>query len=115
MPSSAHLHDSLTAIHASASSTSAPDIQIPPELIEYVDAGRNPDIYTREFVELVRRQNQILKGKKHAFTSFRDILALEMASGLPEIRSNVEEVIRQTGGDVKKVLGALPPQEKEAQ
>lgn len=73
---------------------------MPPELIQYVDGGRNPDIYTREFVELARRGNQLMKGKQEAFASFRDILAREMASALPEVRSDVEKVVRETGGDV---------------
>lgn len=96
---SAHLHASLTDLHASASAPTALPIRIPPELIQYVDAGRNPDIYTREFVELARRGNQLMKGKKEAFGSFRDVLAREMASALPEVRKDVERVVRSTGGD----------------
>lgn len=101
--SSAHLHASLTQLHASASSPSATPIRVPPELIQYVDAGRNPDIYTREFVELARRGNQLMKGKKQAFGSFRDILAREMASALPEVKGDVENVVRETGGEVGKL------------
>ncbi|KAJ4304007.1 RNA polymerase II mediator complex subunit [Collariella sp. IMI 366227] len=51
------------------------DRAIPEPLIEYVEHGRNPDIYTREFVELVRRMNQYSRGKAHAFRDFRDVLA----------------------------------------
>jgi mediator of RNA polymerase II transcription subunit 10 len=101
--SSTHLHASLTQLHASASTPSATPIRVPPELIQYVDAGRNPDIYTREFVELARRGNQLMKGKKQAFGSFRDILAREMASALPEVKGDVETVVRETGGDVGKL------------
>ncbi|EAL88306.1 RNA polymerase II mediator complex subunit [Aspergillus fumigatus] len=74
------------------------DIQLPPEIIDYVDAARNPDIYTREFVELVQRGNQDLKGKKEAFASFRDVLAREMRSAMPECRGEVERVLAATGG-----------------
>ncbi|KKZ61786.1 mediator-RNA polymerase II transcription subunit 10 [[Emmonsia] crescens] len=73
-------------------------VQLPPEIIDYVDAARNPDIYTREFVELVQRGNQDLKGKAEAFASFRDILAREMASAMPECKGEVERVLRATGG-----------------
>ncbi|EAW08141.1 mediator complex subunit NUT2 [Aspergillus clavatus NRRL 1] len=73
-------------------------IQLPPEIIDYVDAARNPDIYTREFVELVQRGNQDLKGKKEAFASFRDVLAREMRSAMPECRGEVERVLEGTGG-----------------
>ena len=71
-------------------------IQLPPEIIDYVDAARNPDIYTREFVELVQRGNQDLKGKKEAFASFRDVLATEMRSAMPECRREVDRVVANT-------------------
>ncbi|KAL4871746.1 hypothetical protein BDV12DRAFT_163763 [Aspergillus spectabilis] len=74
-------------------------IALPPEIIDYVDAARNPDIYTREFVELVQRGNQDLRGKKEAFASFRDVLAREMRGAMPEVRGEVERVMRATGGE----------------
>ncbi|KFY92010.1 hypothetical protein V500_04369 [Pseudogymnoascus sp. VKM F-4518 (FW-2643)] len=110
----AHLHASLTKLHASASSPSATPIRVPPELIQYVDAGRNPDIYTREFVELARRGNQLMKGKKQAFGSFRDILAREMASALPEVKGDVENVVRETGGEVGKLYEPVAGEAGEA-
>lgn len=79
-------------------------IQLPPEIIDYVDSARNPDIYTREFVELVQRGNQDLKGKAEAFSSFRDALAREMASAMPECKAEVERVVGATGG---KMTGEL--------
>ncbi|KAJ5834435.1 Mediator complex subunit Med10 [Penicillium robsamsonii] len=75
-------------------------IQLPPEIIDYVDSARNPDIYTREFVELVQRGNQDLRGKREAFASFRDVLAREMRSAMPECRSEVDRVVAATGGAV---------------
>lgn len=76
-------------------------VQLPPEIIDYVDAARNPDIYTREFVELVQKSNQDMKGKMEAFASFRDVLAREMASAMPECKKEVEKVVKATGGDVE--------------
>ena len=63
-----------------------------------MDNGRNPDIYTREFVELARRGNQLMKGKMAAYADFRDVLAGEMGRALPEIREDVERVVEATGG-----------------
>ncbi|KAL1965348.1 hypothetical protein VTN77DRAFT_5785 [Rasamsonia byssochlamydoides] len=80
-------------------------IQLPPEIIDYVDAARNPDIYTREFVELVQRGNQDLKGKKEAFAGFRDVLAREMRSAMPECRREVDRAVVATGG-------TIPPEEE---
>jgi mediator of RNA polymerase II transcription subunit 10 len=71
---------------------------VPPELIQYVENGRNPDIYTREFVELVRRGNQLMRGKQQAFASFRDVLAEQISSAMPELREDVAKVVDATGG-----------------
>jgi mediator of RNA polymerase II transcription subunit 10 len=79
-------------------------LQIPPEVIEYVQDGRNPDIYTREFVELGMKNNQRLKGKADAFAAFRDVLGGEIAGAIPELEGAVKTVVEATGGawDIKK-------------
>ncbi|EKD13074.1 uncharacterized protein L3040_007156 [Drepanopeziza brunnea f. sp. 'multigermtubi'] len=93
---------SLRKIHATATrSTTLPSI--PPELIQYVDNGRNPDIYTREFVELARKGNQLMKGKMEAFAGFRDVLAGEMGRAMPEVRGDVVRAVVATGGDASVV------------
>jgi mediator of RNA polymerase II transcription subunit 10 len=69
---------------------------VPPELIQYVEDGRNPDIYTREFVELVRRGNQLMRGKMNAFATFRDVLAEQMTSAMPELKDDVARVLAAT-------------------
>ncbi|KAK2608774.1 RNA polymerase II mediator complex subunit [Conoideocrella luteorostrata] len=92
------LSQSLQSLHATTSSPHATLPSVPPELLEYVENGRNPDIYTREFVELVRRGNQLMRGKCHAFGDFRDVLAQEMASAMPELRADVEKILSETGG-----------------
>lgn len=79
---------------------------MPPELLEYVENGRNPDIYTREFVELVRRGNQLMRGKQSAFASFRDVLAEQMSSAMPELREDVAKVLEATGGNPAIATGA---------
>ncbi|KAM4057096.1 transcription factor subunit med10 of mediator complex domain-containing protein [Hirsutella rhossiliensis] len=92
------LSRSLQTLHASASSPHNTLPSVPPELLEYVENGRNPDIYTREFVELVRRGNQLMRGKMHAFGAFRDVLARDMISAMPELRDDVAKVLEATGG-----------------
>ncbi|KAJ6446646.1 short-chain dehydrogenase [Purpureocillium lavendulum] len=92
------LSTSLQALHASAAHPLAALPSVPPELLEYVENGRNPDIYTREFVELVRRGNQLMRGKAAAFASLRDVLAADMAGAMPELRDDVARVLDATGG-----------------
>lgn len=53
-------------------------------------------------MELVQRGNQDLKGKREAFAGFRDVLAREMRSAMPECRAEVDRVVALTssgGGD----------------
>jgi len=52
-------------------------------------------------VELARRGNQLMLGKEKAFAGFRDTLAREMVSALPELRADVEMVVEATGGKVE--------------
>jgi mediator of RNA polymerase II transcription subunit 10 len=65
-----------------------------------VENSRNPDIYTREFVELVMRYNQQQKGRSDAYAQFRDILGREMASAIPEIREDVKKIVESSGGQI---------------
>ncbi|KAF2668848.1 mediator of RNA polymerase II transcription subunit 10 [Microthyrium microscopicum] len=76
-------------------------VQIPPDVVQYIEQGRNPDIYMREFIELSMLHNQRLRGKMAAFGTFRDILAREMTGAIPALREDVERVVEHTGGTVK--------------
>ncbi|KAJ9637238.1 RNA polymerase II mediator complex subunit [Coniosporium apollinis] len=89
--------------HLQSLSTTAAGLPttIPPEVIQYIEQGRNPDIYTREFVELVQKWNQKIGGKCEAMALFRDVLAREIVSAMPEVRGEVERVVRATGGKIE--------------
>lgn len=65
-----------------------------------MEDGRNPDIYTREFVEVARRGNEGLRGRSEAFRAFRDVLAEEVRRGVggEEVRRGVERVVGGGGG-----------------
>ncbi|KAL2022547.1 hypothetical protein VTK56DRAFT_5154 [Thermocarpiscus australiensis] len=93
------LDASLLSVHRAASALPPGAVPgVPEPLIQYVENGRNPDIYTREFVELVRRLNQLARGKMHAFRDFRDVLAHEIGSAMPELTGDVQMVVEATGG-----------------
>jgi hypothetical protein len=81
-----------------ASLTCNTDTTLPREVIQYVEDGRNPDIYTREFVELVAKSNQLMNGKRRAFRRFRDVLAEQIEAGFPELTEEVRKVQENTGG-----------------
>ncbi|ERF75003.1 hypothetical protein EPUS_08048 [Endocarpon pusillum Z07020] len=74
------------------------EILIPPEVIDYVANGRNPDIYTREFVENVQRGNQVLNGKMQAFGTFAELYARETKSAIPELAPAMDRLMEHSGG-----------------
>ena len=90
----------LSAEHSNATdlSSKSPIPAIPPEIVQYVEEGRNPDIYTREFVEVVQKHNQLLKGRADAMAKFRDMLAREMKGAMPELGGSVKKIVEDTGG-----------------
>ncbi|ODV94830.1 hypothetical protein PACTADRAFT_76437 [Pachysolen tannophilus NRRL Y-2460] len=71
-------------------------VPIPLDVLQYIEDGRNPDVYTREFVESVRKSNQYLKGKTLAFTRLRDTLGDQIISEFPELKDEVQDIIKRT-------------------
>ena len=88
-----------------ASSAQRVDKLLPPELLAYIDEGRNPDIYTREFVELVQKGNKYLKGKSQALADFRDELAKQMVDEWPEMNDAVQRVLDGKGAGLEGLQG----------
>jgi mediator of RNA polymerase II transcription subunit 10 len=76
------------------------NINIPPEVMSYVENSRNPDIFTREFVETVQRMNQMLYGRVDAYRALQEQLALHVSSAIPELKDDVNSVVESTGGKV---------------
>ncbi|KAF2651991.1 mediator of RNA polymerase II transcription subunit 10 [Lophiostoma macrostomum CBS 122681] len=75
-------------------------IDIPPEVTTYVESSRNPDVFTREFVELVQRMNQMLKGRSEAYRLMRDTLAKDIMSAIPVLKDHVVQVVETTGDTI---------------
>ncbi|ATZ54544.1 Bcnut2 [Botrytis cinerea B05.10] len=75
---------------------------VPQDVIHYIDNGRNPDIYTREFVEAARKNNQLMRGKMQAFGDFRDVLAREMENVFPELEEDIKMVVDCTTDEKEK-------------
>jgi Transcription factor subunit Med10 of Mediator complex len=67
-------------------------------VIDYVAGGRNPDIYTREFVEKVQRGNQVLNGRMEAFAQFAELYARETKSAMPHLAPEMDRLMAHAGG-----------------
>lgn len=74
------------------------DYPIPMDIINYIEDGRNPDIYTREFVEVNARMNANLKGKMQNFEKLRDVLGEKVVNEFPELKEAIEDVKKRTNG-----------------
>ncbi|QEU61782.1 Nut2 [Kluyveromyces lactis] len=69
---------------------------VPLDVLQYIEDGRNPDVYTREFVEAIRRSNQYQRAKIHGLNKLRDSLAEKIIDELPELQPHVESIIART-------------------
>ncbi|KAI8583634.1 hypothetical protein K450DRAFT_222071 [Umbelopsis ramanniana AG] len=58
---------------------------IPEEVINYVEQGRNPDIFTRAFIERAAGENQYTNGKIQAVSEFRDLFKSELSKSFPDL------------------------------
>ncbi|KAI9316830.1 transcription factor subunit Med10 of mediator complex-domain-containing protein [Dichotomocladium elegans] len=66
------------------------DTFVPEEVINFVEQGRNPDIFTQTFVERTASENQFTNGKIKAVDDFRSILSDEFAKSFPDLYENAE-------------------------
>lgn len=77
------------------------NIKIAPDIIDYVDDGRNPDIYTRDFVELVQRGNSVMNGKQQAFRNFSKIFAKALKDNFDGMDEEVDLIMENAGMEEK--------------
>ncbi|KAK9365456.1 transcription factor subunit Med10 of mediator complex-domain-containing protein [Lipomyces kononenkoae] len=80
------------------------DVLVPREILQYIEDGRNPNVYTREFVELLVKQNQFVYGKMRAMRDFRDVLADQIRETYPELSNEVDLVLQNTGPSYPPIL-----------
>jgi len=101
-------HQLASSLSALSIASSSLPTSLPPEIVEYIDQGRNPDIYNRELVEALQRNNQFLKGKSEAFMGFRDMLAEEIIKAKPEAEAEVKSILEgRSAVNVPQSNGAI--------
>lgn len=60
-----------------------PDIQVPLEVFDYIDQGRNPQLYTKDCMEKALAKNELLKGKIDSYRRFKAMLLIELSKVFP--------------------------------
>lgn len=59
------------------------DVQLPIEVFEYIDSGKNPQIYTKDYMDKALRKNEQVNGKIDYYKRFKLILIEEMQKVFP--------------------------------
>ena len=60
------------------------DIQVPLEVFEYIDSGRNPQFYTKDCMEKALAKNEVERGKIDAYRMFKARLLTELTTVFPK-------------------------------
>ncbi|KAF9400002.1 Mediator of RNA polymerase II transcription subunit 10 [Podila epigama] len=60
------------------------DVLVPMEVLSFIEDGKNPDLFTKSFIECVAGENQFTNGKITAMKSFESSLAQNLESFFPE-------------------------------
>ncbi|KAL6950749.1 RNA polymerase II mediator complex subunit [Hanseniaspora vineae] len=72
-------------------------VNIPLDVLQYIEDGRNPDVYTREFVEAIQLANNYQREKQKAMKLLRDSLAEQIKKEFPDLEQQVEGIVKRTG------------------
>ncbi|BHF67624.1 hypothetical protein AAHC03_012862 [Spirometra sp. Aus1] len=59
------------------------DVHVPIEVFSKIDAGENPQIYTRECMERAIARNEAVRGKLESLRRFRALLMAELSKKFP--------------------------------
>ncbi|KAI5965484.1 NUT2 [Candida theae] len=87
-------------LKAVSNSEDLSDKLIPVDVVSYIEDGRNPDIYTREFVEVTAKSNAKLKGKMQGFSKLGDVLSVKLAQEYPRLKPELEDVENRTISEI---------------
>ncbi|CAB1460513.1 unnamed protein product [Pleuronectes platessa] len=74
------------------------EINVPLEVFEYIDQGRNPQLYTKECLERALARNEQVKGKIDTMTKFKSLLISELSKVFPEDMSKKERGLEKEKG-----------------
>ncbi|KAI4471915.1 mediator of rna polymerase ii transcription subunit 10 [Holotrichia oblita] len=59
------------------------DVHVPLEVFDYIDQGRNPQLYTKDCIEKALAKNEQVKGKIDACRKFKANMLLELSRVFP--------------------------------
>ncbi|KAL4187477.1 hypothetical protein AMTRI_Chr09g39230 [Amborella trichopoda] len=78
------------------------NIQIPMEVVNLIDDGKNPDEFTRDVFNNCIAKNQITKGKTEVFKSLRKHLLEELEQAFPDEVDTYREIRATSAAELKR-------------
>jgi len=60
------------------------DIHVPLDVFDYIDSGKNPQLYTKDCIEKALMKNESVKGKIDVYRKFRQELIKQLSKIYPE-------------------------------
>uniref|UniRef100_A0A1D1YP70 Mediator of RNA polymerase II transcription subunit 10 n=1 Tax=Anthurium amnicola TaxID=1678845 RepID=A0A1D1YP70_9ARAE len=79
------------------------NIQVPMEVVNLIDDGKNPDEFTRDVINSCITRNQVTKGKTDAFKSLRKHLLEELEQSFPDEVESYREIRASSAAEMKRV------------
>ncbi|KAL0446532.1 UNVERIFIED_CONTAM: Mediator of RNA polymerase II transcription subunitb [Sesamum latifolium] len=82
------------------------NIQVPMEVLNLIDDGKNPDEFTRDVLNSCIAKNQITKGKTDAFKGMRRHLLEELEQAFPDEVETYREIRAASAAEAKRAAQA---------
>jgi len=73
------------------SKNSVQKTEIPIEVFDYIDGGKNPSLYTKHCIERSLEKNEHVKGKIEVYTEFRKELLNQLGHVYPKLIETYKE------------------------
>ncbi|KAG0047788.1 Mediator of RNA polymerase II transcription subunit 10 [Gryganskiella cystojenkinii] len=89
------------------------EMMVPMEVLGFIEDGRNPDQFTKSFIESVAGENQFTNGKITAMKTFEEALTQNLGNIFPDELMDYQSIIQDTsspsssGGTTTNNAGAL--------
>ena len=64
--------------------SSVADVEVPAEIFQYIDQGRNPQLYTKDCLQKVSHKKDEFECKIDAYKKFKGVLEEELKKELPQ-------------------------------
>ena len=70
------------------------DVHVPFEVFDYIDQGKNPQLYTKDCIEKALMKNEEVKGKIDSYRKFKANMVLELQKTFPS-EMNMYRALRE--------------------